>query len=115
MAPEIVIAVITAASVLGAAVVAALPALLNSLRRTRNAVGTVEETVQAQGAETRAATIDALDAVGSRLEARFNARIDDLRDDIDDVREDITRVREWQAGHDAEHIIARPRTGGDAA
>ncbi|WP_405927909.1 hypothetical protein OG554_03670 [Streptomyces griseus] len=108
MAPEIVIAVITAASVLGAAVVAALPALMTALRRTRNAV-------QTQGEETRAVTLDALDAVGSRLEARFNARIDDLRDDIDDVREDIARVREWQAGHDAEHIISRPRTGGDAA
>ncbi|MEV7425165.1 hypothetical protein [Streptomyces sp. NPDC091212] len=98
MAPEIVIAVITAASVLGAAVVAAVPALLTTLRRTRGAV-------EAQGAETRAVTLDALDAVGSRLEARFNARIDDLRDDVDDVREDISRVREWQAGHDAEHLL----------
>ncbi|MGP3750885.1 hypothetical protein [Streptomyces sp. IBSNAI001] len=114
MAPEIVIAVITAVSLVGAAVVTVLPALLTALRRTRNAVGAVEDSVQAQGAETRAATLDALDIVGTRLEARFNARIDDLRDDIDDVREDITRVREWQAGHDAEHIISRPRTGGDA-
>ncbi|MFD4234299.1 hypothetical protein [Streptomyces sp. NPDC058542] len=114
MTPEIIIAVISSAAILAAAVVAALPALLTALRRTRTAVGNVETSVQEQGAETRAATIDALDAVGSRLEARFNARIDDLRDDIDDVREDITRVREWQAGHDAEHIISRPRTGGDA-
>lgn len=118
MAPEIIIAVISSAAILAAAVVAALPALLTALRRTRTAVGNVETSVQAQGAETRAATIDALDAVGTRLQARFDARIDDLRsdlrDDIDDVREDITRVREWQAGHDAEHIISRPRTGGDA-
>lgn len=101
MSPEILVALITAVSVLGAAVVAVLPAL----RRT----------VVAQGTETRAATLDALDAMGTRLEARFNARVDDVRDDIDQVREDITRVREWQAGHDAEHIISRPRTGGDGA
>jgi hypothetical protein len=106
MSPEIVIAVITAASVLGAAVVAAVPALLTVLRRTSGAVA-------AQGEETRAVTLDALDAVGTRLEARFNARIDDVRDDIDEVREHLTRVREWQAGHDAEHIIiARPHPGG---
>ncbi|EHM24224.1 hypothetical protein SPW_7318 [Streptomyces sp. W007] len=104
MGPDVIIAVITAVSVLGAAWLAALPAL----RRTRTAV-------VAQGAETRAATLDALDALGTRLQARFDARLDDVRNDIDDVREDITRVREWQAGHDAEHIISRPRTGGDAA
>ncbi|GAA3018430.1 hypothetical protein [Streptomyces fulvorobeus] len=115
MAPEIVIAVITAVSVLGAAVVAVVPTLMTAHKRTRTAVGHVEESVQEQGAETRAATIEALDAVGTRLEARFNARVDDLRDDIDDIREDITRVREWQAGHDAEHIISRPRTGGGDA
>ncbi|MFB7919235.1 hypothetical protein [Streptomyces sp. NPDC056061] len=103
MAPEIIIAVITAVSVLGAAVVAAVPALLAVLRRTHSSV-------EAQGEQTRAATLDALDAVGTRLEARFDARIDDLRDDVDDVRESVARVREWQAGHDAEHlIIGRPR------
>lgn len=108
VAPEIIIAVITAASVLGAAVVAAIPALLATLRRTRTAV-------ENQGEETRAVTLDALDAVGSRLEARFNARVDDLRDDINDVREDVARVREWQAAHDAEHlIIGRTYPRGDA-
>ncbi len=91
--------------------VTALPTLLAVLRRTQAATQTA---VENQGAETRTVTLDALDSVGSRLEARFNARIDDLRDDIDDVRENVTRVREWQAGHDAEHIISRPRTGGDA-
>lgn len=116
MAPEIVIAVITAASVLGAAVVAAVPALLTTLRRTRTAVGAVEDSVAAQGAETRAATIDALDAVGSRLQARFDARLDDVRDDLDEVREGLSRVREWQAGHDAEHlIIGQPRHPGGTA
>ncbi|MFB8071121.1 hypothetical protein [Streptomyces californicus] len=107
MAPEIVIAVITAASVLGAAVVAAVPALLTVLRRTRVAV-------ENQGEETRAVTLDALDAVGSRLQARFDARLDDVRDDLDEVRESVARVREWQAGHDAEHLlIPHPRPGGD--
>jgi hypothetical protein len=109
VSPEILVAVIAAVAVIGAAVVAAIPPLLAGQRRTRGAV-------QAQGEETRAVTLDALNAVGTRLEARFNARIDDLRDDVDDVREGITRVREWQAGHDAEHmIIGRPRTGGDGA
>ncbi|WP_327379437.1 hypothetical protein [Streptomyces sp. NBC_01212] len=118
MAPEIVIALVTAASAVGVAVVTALPALMAALRRTRNAVGAVEDSVAAQGAETRAATIDALDAVGSRLQARFDARLDDVRDDIDEVREHLTRVREWQAGHDAEHLIIGdpgPRPRGDAA
>ncbi|MFF1417626.1 hypothetical protein [Streptomyces sp. NPDC058280] len=97
MAPEIVIAVITAASVLGAAVVAAVPALVSLMRRTRGAV-------EAEGTATR----DALDALGAVL----HSRIDDVRDDIDDVREGVARVREWQAGHDAEHlVIGRPRPG----
>ncbi|WP_097964592.1 hypothetical protein [Streptomyces sp. or20] len=111
MGPDILVAVIAAASALGVAMVTALPTLLAVLRRTQAATQTA---VENQGAETRTVTLDALDSVGSRLEARFNARIDDLRDDIDDVRENVTRVREWQAGHDAEHIISRPRTGGDA-
>ncbi|MFI7096423.1 hypothetical protein [Streptomyces lydicus] len=70
----------------------------------------------AQGEQTRAATIDALDVMGTRLESRFNARVDDIRDDIDGVRESVSKVREWQAGHDAEHlIIGQPRIGGDDA
>lgn len=108
VAPEIVIAVITAASVLAAAVVAALPALLTVLRRTRTAVET-------QGEETRAVTLDALDAVGTRLQSRFDARLDDVRDDLDEVREGLARVREWQAGHDAEHLIIQPRHPGGTA
>ncbi|MFE7399607.1 hypothetical protein [Streptomyces sp. NPDC057557] len=108
MSPEVLIALITAVSVLGAAVVAAVPALLALQRRTRGAV-------EADGAATRAATLDALDAVGARIEAKFDAHIGDLRDDVDDVRESVARVREWQAGHDAEHLlITRPRSGGDA-
>lgn len=108
MSPEIIVAIIAAVAVVAAAVVAAVPPLLQASRRTRG-------TVEAQGAQTRAVTLDALDAVGTRLQARFDARLDDVRDDLDDVREHLTRVREWQAGHDAEHlIIGRPRTGGDA-
>lgn len=116
MSPDVLVAVIAAVAVIGAAVVAALAPILQTARRTRG-------TVEAQGAETRAATLDALDVVGTRLEARFNARIDDVREDIDHVREGVARVREgvarvreWQAGHDAEHLtIGRPRTGGDGA
>ncbi|MFJ3084470.1 hypothetical protein ACIPJG_32600 [Streptomyces halstedii] len=109
MGPDVIIAVITAASVLGAAVVAAIPALLAVLKRTRTAV-------EDQGEETRAVTLDALDAVGSRLQARFDARLDDVRDDIDSVRESVAHVREWQAGHDAEHmIIGQPHPRGDGS
>ncbi|MER5501367.1 hypothetical protein ABT096_29760 [Streptomyces sp. NPDC002561] len=106
MAPEIIVAVITAVSVLGAAVVAAVPALVTLLRRTSSHV-------EAQGEQTRAANAEALDAMGRRLEARFDARVDDVRDDIDDVRESVARVREWQAGHDAEHLLL-PHPRGDS-
>ncbi|MGI5404133.1 hypothetical protein ACQEVG_32725 [Streptomyces sp. CA-135486] len=102
MAPEVLIAVITAVSVLGAAVIAAVPALLALLRRHRGAV-------EADGTATR----DALDSLGALL----NARIDDVRDDLDEVREGVARVREWQAGHDAEHLLIgqpRPRPGGES-
>jgi hypothetical protein len=96
MSAEVTVALITAVSVIGAAVVAVAPAL----RRTRGAV-------EAEGLATREA-----------MEAQFaalNVRIDDARDDIDDVREGVVRVREWQAGHDAEHLlIGRPRPGGNA-
>ncbi|MFE6493410.1 hypothetical protein [Streptomyces sp. NPDC057748] len=106
MSPEITIAVITAVSVLGAAVVAVVPAFVTLFRRTTSHV-------EAQGEQTRAATIDALDAMGRRIEARFDARVDDVRDDIDDVRESVARVREWQAGHDAEHLLI-PHPRGDS-
>ncbi|BDM70601.1 hypothetical protein HEK616_40880 [Streptomyces nigrescens] len=105
MSPEVAAAIIGGAAALLTTVVGILLPLV--LRRTRGAV-------EAQGEQTRAVTLDALDAMGIRLQARFNARIDDVRDDIDGVREDVARVREWQAGHDAEHlIIGQPRTGGD--
>lgn len=99
---ELLIALIGALGVVSAATVTAIvPALL---RRTRGAV-------EADGAVTREAVADAVTALGSRLDARIN----DVRDDIDDVREDVTRIREWQAGHDAEHLlIGRQTPRGDA-
>ncbi|MFG3014311.1 hypothetical protein ACGFZB_28610 [Streptomyces cinerochromogenes] len=101
MSPEIIIALITAASVIGAAVVAAIPAFLSLRRRTA-----------AEGATTRDAMAEALASLGSRVDAR----IDDVRDDIDNVREDVARVREWQAGHDAEHLLIgqQPPPRGDS-
>ncbi|MFD4699770.1 hypothetical protein [Streptomyces niveus] len=99
MGPEVLVAAITAVSVMGAALIAALPALIGALRRAR-------EAVEADGAVTR----DHLVA----LQELLSARISDVRDDIDDVREDVSRVREWQAGHDAEHLlIGRQRPGGE--
>ncbi|MDH6625736.1 hypothetical protein M2271_003547 [Streptomyces sp. LBL] len=90
MSPEVLISLITAASVMGAAVIAAVPTLLALQRRTTGAV-------EAEGTATR----DALDGIARAL----NLRIDDVRDDIDGVREDVSRVREWQAAHDAEHLL----------
>jgi hypothetical protein len=90
MSPDVFNALITAVSVIGAAVIAAVPAFLSLRKRTA-----------AEGETTRDAVAMAVEAIGSR----FDARIDDVRDDIDDVREDVARVREWQAGHDAEHLL----------
>jgi hypothetical protein len=99
MAPDVLVAVVTAASVLGAAVIAAVPAFLALHRRTTGAVAN-------EGTATR----EALEGIANAL----NVRIDDVRDDIDGVREDVGRVREWQAGHDAEHmLIDRQRPRGD--
>ncbi|PPS86421.1 hypothetical protein [Streptomyces sp. MH60] len=98
---EVLIAIIGALGVVGAAAVAALIPLIT--RRTRGAV-------EAEGAVTREAVADTVAALGAQL----NARIDDVRDDMDDVRENLSRVREWQAGHDAEHLlIGRPDTRGE--
>lgn len=95
MSPEILVSMVTAASVIGAAVIAAVPALLALQRRVTGAV-------EAQGTVTR----DHLEALGAVL----NSRIDDVRDDIDDVREHVAHVREWQAGHDAEHLLIGRQT-----
>jgi hypothetical protein len=98
MSPEVVISLVTAASVICAAVIGVVPAFL-SLRRHTTAEGT--------------ATREALDGIARTL----NVRIDDVRDDIDGVREDVAHVREWQAGHDAEHLLIGhrpPPSRGDA-
>lgn len=100
MSAEVLVSLITAAGVILAAVIAAVPAFLSIQRRTTGAVA-------AEGTATR----EALDAIATTL----NARIDDVRDDIGDVRDDVARVREWQAGHDAEHLlIGRQPPRGDA-
>jgi hypothetical protein len=98
---EILIAIIGALGAIGAASLAAsLPVVL---RRARGAV-------EADGAVTREAVTQAVTALGSRLDSR----IDDVRDDLNDVRESVTHVREWQAGHDAEHLlIGRPQNPGE--
>ncbi|MEU1200124.1 hypothetical protein ABZ446_28415 [Streptomyces sp. NPDC005813] len=95
MSPEVLVSLITAASVIGAAVVAAVPAFLALQRRTTGAV-----------AQEGTATREALEGIALTL----NTRIDDVRDDIDGVREDVARVREWQAGHDAEHLLIGRQT-----
>lgn len=100
MSPEVIAAAVGGVAVLGAAVIAAVPALLTILRRTRGAV-------EAEGTATR----DAVTALG----AVVTALRDELRTDVAGVREDVTRVREWQAGHDAEHLlIGRNQNRGDA-
>jgi hypothetical protein len=99
MSPEVLVALITAVGVILAAVIAAYPALRALQRHT---AGAVEE----QGTATR----EHLAALGNVL----NARIDDVRDDLDGLREGVAHVREWQAGHDAEHLlIGRPDPRGD--
>ncbi|MET7939644.1 hypothetical protein [Streptomyces sp. NPDC005302] len=99
MTPEVLVALITAAGAILAAVVMAIPALRALQRHT---AGAVEE----QGTATR----EHLEALGALL----NTRINDVREDIDVVREDVARVREWQAGHDAEHLlIGRQSPRGD--
>jgi hypothetical protein len=89
MSAEVVVSLVTAASVIGAAVIGAIPAFLSLSRRTA-----------AEGTATR----EALDGIASAI----HTRIDDVRDDIDDVREHVTEVRAWQAGHDAEHLLIGP-------
>lgn len=98
MSSEVLIAVVTAVSVLGAAVIAAVPGIAALQRRTHGAV-------EAEGTATR----DALDALGRAL----NIRIDDVRTDAEHIREDVSHVREWQAAHDAEHMLIgqRPNRG----
>lgn len=94
VSPEVLAAGLSSIAVLGAAVIAAVPAVWALLRRARGAV-------EAEGVATRAATSDAMTA----LDARLTAWKDEVRVDIAEVREGVTHVREWQAGHDAEHML----------
>ncbi|MER6485737.1 hypothetical protein ABT264_19540 [Streptomyces virginiae] len=101
MGPEVLIALISAAAVIVAAGLGAAPALVALLRRTRVAV-----------AEDGAATREALESTQRLLNQRIDDVRTDVRGDISDVREDMARVRdavqhvrEWQAGHDAEHVL----------
>jgi hypothetical protein len=105
MGPEVLIALISAAAVIVAAGLGAAPALVALLRRTRVAV-----------AEDGAATREALNGMRDLLNTRIDDVRTDVRGDISDVREDVARlrddvqhVREWQAGHDAEHLLIGPR------
>ena len=64
------------------------------------------KTAQAEGESTR----EALSVLAARMDA--DARIRDrdraeTREDLACLREDVQAVREWQAGHDAEHIALR--------
>ncbi|MFI8084356.1 hypothetical protein ACIF6L_26580 [Kitasatospora sp. NPDC086009] len=92
MSPEIIIAAISAAGVVGAATV---PAVLG-LRRARGAA-------QEEGAATR----ESVAVLGAGLAAQLAAVRDELRSDVAELREDVTDVRAWQAGHDAEHLLMR--------
>jgi methyl-accepting chemotaxis protein len=93
VSPEVIVSLVTAAGVILAAVIGAVPAFLSLSRRTA-----------AEGTATR----DALDGIANAI----NTRIDDVRTDIEDVREHVTEVRAWQAGHDAEHLLlGRPQRG----
>ncbi|MEU7243411.1 hypothetical protein [Streptomyces sparsogenes] len=89
MSPEVVAALVGAVALIVATLITATVP-----RRTRGAV-------EADGAATR----EAVGALGERLDSRIN----DVRDDLDEVRESVARVREWQAGHDAEHLLIGPR------
>lgn len=97
MSPEIIVAVIGAAGVVGGATV---PAVLG-LRRAR---GAAEE----EGAATRESVALHMAALAERIDGVR----DELRSDVSELREQITDVRAWQAGHDAEHLLYRGHPDG---
>ncbi|MEV4939569.1 hypothetical protein [Streptomyces zaomyceticus] len=90
------------------ALIAGVAAVVSALLTTRSAKQT-RGSVAADGEATRNATVEAVEALGTRVDVR----IDDVRDDIDDIRESVARVREWQAGHDAEHLLIDRRSTGE--
>ncbi|MEU7039831.1 hypothetical protein AB0A77_02080 [Streptomyces varsoviensis] len=98
MSPDVLVAVVAGVATVAAAAVAAIPALLATLRRH---AGVVEDALTAEGSATR----DRVAELRAHLDARVTEIRDDTRADIADVREQILHVREWQAGHDAEHLL----------
>lgn len=100
MGPEVIAA---AASVVVAAVTAG-PAYMAARKAGRAAA----ETAESEGAATR----EAVAALSARLGVEEAARIREraeTRADIRALRLDVRAVREWQAGHDAEHVAMRGR------
>ncbi|MFI6444706.1 hypothetical protein [Kitasatospora sp. NPDC050543] len=91
MSPEIIVAVIGAVGVLGAATV---PALVQFRRAA-----------EAEGVATR----ESVAVLGAALVQRIDGVRDELRSDVAELRESVTDVRAWQAGHDAEHMLMRRR------
>src|SRR5690606_41075682 len=87
------------------AAVTAGPAYMAARKAGRAAA----ETAESEGGATR----EAVAALSARLGVEEAARIReraDTRADIRALRLDVRAVREWQAGHDAEHVAMRGRS-----
>ena len=96
MGPE----AIAGTSAVLAALVTAGPAYLAARRSGK--------TAEHEGESTR----EVLAALGARLDVEAEARERDraeTREDIRHLRRDVRAIREWQAGHDAEHVAMRGR------
>ena len=96
MGPEL----IAACAALLAAGVTAGPAYITARRSGK--------TAKDEGNATR----EAIAKLGARLDAAESGRLLDraeAREDIRCLRRDVRAVREWQAGHDAEHVALKGR------
>lgn len=94
MGPEL----IAALSALLAAGITAGPAYMTARRSGK--------TAQHEGHATR----EAIAGLTTRLDVEERARRADraeTREDIRHLRRDVRAIREWQAGHDAEHVALR--------
>jgi len=89
---------IAALSALLAAGITAGPAYITARRSGR--------TAKDEGNATRAA-IAGLSARLDAEESARNAQRAETREDIRCLRRDVRAIREWQAGHDAEHVALR--------
>lgn len=87
VAPEVQAAIIGGVFSVLVALIALAPLLLRRVRRA----------VEEDGVATR----DALE----RLAGAFSEHSDDNRDRFDRLGTQVSNVREWQAAHDAEHIL----------